>query len=199
MVGVSAWRKIHIQPHLTVGNAAARHAAVPHRREEPSYRLTATRHPRKNFFLSVNYLTLLDPERCCLRVGGSGRSSGEFRLAVEALRKAILAQDKGKLEALTAEQLSYSHSNARIEDKAKFIDGIMTRKAVIKSIEFPELTVAIAGNNAIVRHLWVSESELDGKITNTNIGVLQVWRKQDSGWKLLARAAYQLPQPAERP
>jgi len=29
--------------------------------EEPaSYRLTATRDPRKNFFLSVNYLTLLD-------------------------------------------------------------------------------------------------------------------------------------------
>jgi ketosteroid isomerase-like protein len=120
------------------------------------------------------------------------------RQAVEALRKAILAQDRPKLETLTAEQLSYSHSSARVEDKAKFIDGVMTRKAVIKSIDFPELTVAIAGNNAIVRHLWVSESELDGKVTNTKIGVLQVWQKQDSGWKLLARAAYTLPQPAER-
>src|SRR5882757_3450131 len=100
--------------------------------------------------------------------------------AVEALRKAILAQDKAKLETLTAEQLSYSHSDARLEDKAKFIDSIMTRKAVIKSIEFPELTVAIVGNNAIVRHLWVSESELDGKVTNTKIGVLQVWLKQEA-------------------
>jgi len=118
--------------------------------------------------------------------------------AVEALRKAILAQDKPKLETLTAEQLSYSHSDARIEDKAKFIDGVMSRKAVIKSIDFPELTVVIAGNNAIVRHLWVSESELDGKVTNTKIGVLQVWQKQDSGWKLLARASFRLPQPAER-
>src|SRR5437763_11570140 len=59
--------------------------------------------------------------------------------AVEALRKAILAQDKAKLETLTAEQLSYSHSDARLEDKAKFIDGVMTRKAVIKSIDFPDL------------------------------------------------------------
>jgi ketosteroid isomerase-like protein len=116
------------------------------------------------------------------------------RQAVEALRKAILTQDKAKLETLTAEQLSYSHSDARVEDKAKFIDGTMTRKATIKSIEFPELTVAIAGNNAIVRHLWVSESELDGKVTNTKIGVLQVWQKQDSGWKLLARASFRLPQ-----
>ena len=116
--------------------------------------------------------------------------------AVEALRKAILAQDKAKLETLTAEQLTYSHSDARLQDKAKFIDGVMTRKAVIKSLEWPELTVQVVGNNAIVRHLWVSESELDGKVTNTKIGVMQVWQKQDSGWKLLARASWRLPQPA---
>ena len=114
--------------------------------------------------------------------------------AVEVLRKAILAQDKATLETLAAEQLSYSHSDAHLEDKVKFIDAVMTRKAVFKSLEFPELTVSIVGDNAIVRHLWVSESELDGKVTNTKIGVLQVWQKQNSGWKLLARASYKLPQ-----
>ena len=55
--------------------------------------------------------------------------------AVEALRKAMLTQDKAKLETLTAEQLSYSHSDARLEDKAKFINAIMTRKAVFKSLQ----------------------------------------------------------------
>ena len=115
--------------------------------------------------------------------------------SVEALRKAILAQDKATLETLAAEQLSYSHSDAHLEDKTKFINAIMARKAVIKSLEFPELTVAIVGNNAIVRHLWVSESELDGKITNPKIGVLQVWQKQDSSWKLLARASFRLLEP----
>jgi ketosteroid isomerase-like protein len=116
--------------------------------------------------------------------------------AVEELRMAWFKQDQAKLESLTAEQLSYSHSDARLEDKAKFIDGAMTRKATFKSLEWPELTVQIAGNNAVVRHLWVSESELDGKVTNTKIGVLQVWQKQDDGWKLLARASWRLPPPA---
>jgi len=118
--------------------------------------------------------------------------------AVEALRKAMLTQDKAKLETLTTEQLSYSHSDARVEDKAKFINAIMTRKAVVKSIDFPDLIVAIVGNNAIVRHLWVSESELDSKVTNTKIGVLQVWLKQDSSWKLLARASFKLPEALEK-
>ena len=116
--------------------------------------------------------------------------------AVEELRSAWFKQDKAKIESLTAEQLSYSHSDARLEDKAKFINGVMTRKATFESLEFPDLTVQTVGNIAVVRHLWVSESELEGKVTNTKIGVLQVWQKQDGGWKLLARASWRLPTPA---
>jgi hypothetical protein len=116
--------------------------------------------------------------------------------AVEELRMAVVAKDKAKLDALTAPQLSYSHSSAVLQDKAKFIDGVMTGKATLKSLEWPEMTVQIVGANGIVRHLWVSESELDGKVTNTKIGVMQVWQKQDAGWKLLARASWKLPTPA---
>jgi len=118
-----------------------------------------------------------------------------IKKVVDELRTAWFKQDKEKLESLTAEQLSYSHSDARLENKAKFIDGVMTRKATFKSLEFPDLTVQTVGNVAVVRHLWVSESELEGKVTNTKIGVLQVWQKQD-GWKLLARASWRLPTPA---
>ena len=112
--------------------------------------------------------------------------------AVEALRKATLAQDKAQLTALTAEQVSYGHSSAVVQNKAEFIDGVMTRKATVKSIDFPELKITMAGNNAVARHLWVSESETDGKPTSTKIGVLTVWTKQDGGWKLLARQGYKL-------
>jgi hypothetical protein len=116
--------------------------------------------------------------------------------AVEELRTAWIKQDKAKLESLTATELSYSHSDARLQNKAEFIDGVMTRKATVKSLEWPEMTVQIVGVNGIVRHLWVSESELDGKVTNTKIGVMQVWQKQDGGWRLLARASWKLPPPA---
>jgi hypothetical protein len=115
---------------------------------------------------------------------------------VDELRTAVIKQDKAKLDSLTAAQLSYSHSDARLQNKAEFIDGVMTRKGTVKSLEWPDLTVQIVGNNGVVRHLWVSESELDGKVTNTKIGVIQVWQKQDGTWKLLARASWKLPPPA---
>ena len=115
---------------------------------------------------------------------------------VEELRTAWINQDKAKLDALTLAQLSYSHSSAVLQNKAEFIDGVMTRKMKVKSLEWPEMTVQVVGPNGIVRHLWVSETELDGKTTNTKIGVMQVWQKQDGGWKLLARASWKLPTPA---
>ena len=112
---------------------------------------------------------------------------------IETLRKAILEADKAKLEQVTAAQISYGHSDGRSETKEQFINGVMTRKQVQKSLAFPELKVVVVGNAAVARHIYLGESELDGKTTNTRIGALQVWQKQDGGWKLLARQGFRLP------
>jgi ketosteroid isomerase-like protein len=114
------------------------------------------------------------------------------RQNVEALRGALLKADKAQLERLTADQLSYGHSDGRVQNKPEFIDGVMTRKATVKSLTFPDLKIELAGDAAIARHLYESESELDGKTTNTRIGTLEVWQKQGGNWKLLARQAYKL-------
>jgi len=111
---------------------------------------------------------------------------------VEALRGALLKADKAQLERLGADQLSYGHSDGRVQNKAEFIDGVMTRKATVKSINFPDLKIAVAGDAAITRHIYESESETDGKPNSVRIGNLQVWQKQGGDWKLLARQGYKL-------
>lgn len=113
--------------------------------------------------------------------------------AVAALTKAMLTPDKARLEALTADQLSYGHSSGKVEDKAAFVDVVASKKTVYKSIELSKQTVVIAGNDAIVRHAWESESGTgDGKWNVSKIGVLQVWQKQSTGWRLLARQAFKV-------
>jgi ketosteroid isomerase-like protein len=127
--------------------------------------------------------------------GSAGAQAGDEAAvadAVETLRKALFEANKAKLEQVAAPQISYGHSDGRVETKEQFINGVMTRKQVVKSLAYPELKVAVVGNAAIARHLHLSESELDGKTTTTRIGVLQVWQKQDGGWKLLARQAFRL-------
>lgn len=112
--------------------------------------------------------------------------------AVEELRKAIFAADKAKLTALTASELSYGHSSGVVQNQAEFVDGVVNRKMTVKSLEWPELKANTAGDAGVARHLWVSQSEQDGKTTDTKIGVLQVWQKQGGQWKLLARQGFKL-------
>ena len=138
-----------------------------------------------------------------LAIGVSSLVSGSPALAeggdeaavkqnVEALREALLKADKAQLERLSADQISYGHSDGRVQNKAEFIDGVMTRKVNVKSIDFPDLKIAVAGDAAIARHIYESESETDGKPNNVRIGTLEVWQKQGGNWKLLARQGYKL-------
>jgi len=128
--------------------------------------------------------------------GAQANDEAAVKESVEILRKAQFEADKAKLEQVASAQISYGHSDGRVETKEQFINGVMTRKQTVKSLAFPELKVAVVGNAAIARHIYLAESELEGKQTTTKIGALQVWQKQDGAWKLLARQGFRLPAPA---
>jgi hypothetical protein len=112
--------------------------------------------------------------------------------AVDDLGKAMMAADKAKLDALLSDQLSYGHSAGRLETKAIFMDVVAGKKTIYKSITLTDPTVAVAGNNAIVRHTMAVETETDGKPSSAKVGVLQVWVKDGGAWKLLGRQAFRL-------
>jgi hypothetical protein len=113
--------------------------------------------------------------------------------AIEALRKAMVDADKAKLEELVADQLSYGHSGGVIETKAQFVEVIVSKKTVYKSIMLSEPSTTVVGNNAIARHIFSAETESGGKAGSARVGILQVWQKQDGRWKLLARQAFRFP------
>jgi uncharacterized protein DUF4440 len=125
--------------------------------------------------------------------GATAADEAAVAQSVETLRKALLEADKVKLDQVAAAQISYGHSDGRVQTKDEFITGVMTRKQTVKSLAFPDMRMAVVGNAAVVRHIYLSESELEGKQTTTRIGALQVWQKQDGGWKLLARQGFRLP------
>jgi ketosteroid isomerase-like protein len=115
--------------------------------------------------------------------------------AIEDLRIGLINKDRAKLEAVTAENLSYGHSTARVETKKQFVDFVMARKVVLKKLDFTEPRNEIHGQTAIVRHFYDYTNLEDGKETSFKVGVLQVWQKENGNWKLYARQAYGLPPP----
>lgn len=113
---------------------------------------------------------------------------------VEAFRKAQIAADPKALDVLCAAELSYSHSDARVEDKATFIANATNGKSKFLSLEYKDPQIRVVGPAAIVRFHWVGESEAvaDGKKSSTNLHILMNWQKQGSDWKLLTRASTKL-------
>src|ERR1700680_1280530 len=110
---------------------------------------------------------------------------------VEAFRAAQVAADAKALDALCAAELSYSHSDARIEDKPTFIANATSGKSKFLSLKYEEVKIRVVGDAAIVRFHWLGESEAvaDGKKSSTNLHILMNWQKQGADWKLLSRAS----------
>jgi ketosteroid isomerase-like protein len=112
--------------------------------------------------------------------------------AMDALSQAIIAADKQKLESLAAPELSYGHSDARVQDRAVFIDSLLTRKSVFKTLESTKQTIAIVGDTAIVRNHMSADIEPGGKPGHVELEMLYIWQKRGGEWKLLARQAYKI-------
>jgi ketosteroid isomerase-like protein len=113
---------------------------------------------------------------------------------VEAFRKAQIAADPKALGALCADELSYSHSDGRVEDKATFVANATNGKSKVVSLEYQDVKIRVVGPVAIVRFHWLGEAESvpDGKKSSTNLHILMNWIKQGSDWKLLSRGSTKL-------
>jgi ketosteroid isomerase-like protein len=113
---------------------------------------------------------------------------------VEAFRSAQVAADAKAFDGLCAPELSYSHSDGHVEDKATFIKNATAGKSKFLSLEYKDPSIRVIGDVAIVRFHWLGESETipDGKKSSTNLHILMNWQNQGGEWKLLSRASTKL-------
>lgn len=113
---------------------------------------------------------------------------------LEEFRTAQMAANAGALTALSLPQLSYSHSDARVEDRTTFVANATSGKKPFLSLQYRDPAIRVVGNNAIVRFHWLGEQQevATGSKSSTNLHILMVWQKQGEDWKLLARSATKL-------
>lgn len=114
--------------------------------------------------------------------------------AVETLRKVMITPDKAILENLAANNLVYVHSSGTVRDKAGFVDEFMKGWSVFTSITLSDQHITIAGNNAIVRHRLMADTNKENMPPKIDIIILMVWQKHNGEWKLLARQAAKIPE-----
>ena len=115
---------------------------------------------------------------------------GAVSAAVDALHKAMMAADKSALDKLAAAELSYGHSSGRLENKAEFIEAIVSGKSGFSGIELEGQTINVVDKMAIVRHTFHATQKKSGE--RVKLFNLTIWLQQQDQWKLVARQAAKL-------
>ena len=143
-------------------------------------------------YLQTLFILLVTTVMLTTTASAKGDDKQAVEQAVEKLRQAMLSGERASLEAIAAEDLTYGHSNGRVESKKEFVEAFATGVSDFKTIELTDQTVTIVGNTAIVRHKLFGETNDKGVPGSAKIAILTVWLKQKGDWKLLARQAVKI-------
>lgn len=119
-----------------------------------------------------------------------GTAEVEVEKSMNALSAAIIAADQKMLDSLTLSDVVYGHSDDRIQNKAEFIDSLVTKKSVMTKIDLSNQKITIVGDLAFVSNHMSADVAPGGKPGHVELNIFYVWKKTGDSWKLLARKAF---------
>jgi len=125
----------------------------------------------------------------------NANATKEVLAASDAWKQAMMKKDGAALQKLLHDEITYSHSNGRLQTKAEVIQATTTGKTAIEAMDFSDVTVHVFGNTALIRANVEMRNATDGKSQTFHINVLHVWQKGPGGWQMIARQATQVSPP----
>lgn len=111
---------------------------------------------------------------------------------VERLRLAMISPSATALADLFADDLSYGHSDGKLDTKASISGSLLDGSSDFTTIDLSEQTVSVNGDVAIVRHRLVADTNDSGRPGHVKLKILLIWQRQDGDWRLLARQAVRI-------
>ena len=128
-----------------------------------------------------------------LPLAAADKREAEVDAVMSQLAENMRKPDAAALGKLLGEQLVYSHSNGRLENKTEVIEALALKKTTVYSsvVLGKDRQVAFYGNTALVRQ-ETTVRLLGAEPRTLTLNILYVWSKGKSGWQLVARQATRL-------
>ncbi|MCX6612029.1 MAG: nuclear transport factor 2 family protein [Acidobacteria bacterium] len=117
----------------------------------------------------------------------------DLKATIEKWKTAVVKKDKATLEKHTSPNVTYSHSNALMENRDQMIAAMISPDMVYKSMDMTETTYRMFGNVGIVQTKMMVNNAQKGVPKTTPLSVLMVWVKDKGVWQLTARQTTRLP------
>ncbi len=111
-------------------------------------------------------------------------------LALEKRRiEAMTSGDIQALEEILADDLIYTHTTARLDTKASFIDAVKAGRSNYKSVHTSDVEVRALGDTAVVTghaKFHVGENKFQARF-------IDVYAKRNNGWQMVAWQSTRVP------
>lgn len=113
---------------------------------------------------------------------------------VENLTKAIFeTKDSKVLNDLVSEHVTYGHSSGVLENKQEMVNNATSSKTMYKNISFERVSIDADRKTALVRHNFRATTvDVNGGESPLDLGILQVWKKENGKWRIWARQAFKI-------
>lgn len=109
------------------------------------------------------------------------------RAADDARVAATIAGDRSRLEAIYSDELLYTHSSGKTDDKSVHLEGIAKRGNAYEKFDYlkREFRLAAPGIVLMSGHVIIHSTNAKGKHQN-DVNFLSVWREEQGRWRLLS-------------
>jgi ketosteroid isomerase-like protein len=117
----------------------------------------------------------------------------EIRDLEERRRRAMIAADVPELEALCADALAYTHSNAAVDGKADYIAKVGNGYFDYRELTFSDQQIRLVADVALVTGRMTGDILMGGQPRRLNGQTTVVWIRHAGRWQLLAFQSTPLP------
>jgi ketosteroid isomerase-like protein len=120
----------------------------------------------------------------------SACDTDDILAAVEDYRKAMVDGNSAHLLELSHDDMSFGHANGVVQTKVEFVKTVVERSEVFHAIRLYDHQIHTVGDLAIARHTFDADLTFQGKDLNLVLGIVQVWKKEDTRWRLFLRQSF---------
>ncbi|HEY2015622.1 MAG TPA: nuclear transport factor 2 family protein [Bryobacteraceae bacterium] len=123
------------------------------------------------------------------------KTEKEVLAALDTYKQALINRDAAALSKVLGDDLTYTHSSNKHEDKAAVLESLKGTTHT-EAIDFKDTKIRVYGSTAIVTADADFRNNAEGTVALLHLHVIHVFVKNSHGWQMVARQTTRYPEPA---
>jgi ABC-type phosphate/phosphonate transport system substrate-binding protein len=121
----------------------------------------------------------------CSQKSTSDDAKQEVEIAHEKRRTATLDGNWEAVASMMTDDLTFTHANAVVENKAQFIDALKSKRLQYKTLADDNVKVRVHDITGVVSGICHIVVDASGTLIDLRVEFTELWVKKDNKWMML--------------